>query len=48
MTAATGTLALPPGKRMAVALTFDFDARSPWMGALGQTSPSWRGPGRAA
>jgi len=25
-------LILPPGKRMAVALTFDFDAHSNWMG----------------
>ena len=41
VTATTGTLALPPGKRMAVALTFDFDAHSPWMGTLGRTSPSY-------
>jgi peptidoglycan/xylan/chitin deacetylase (PgdA/CDA1 family) len=34
-------LTLPPGKRMAVALTFDFDAHSNWMGALGRTSPSY-------
>jgi len=34
-------LTLPPGKRMAVALTFDFDAHSPWMGTLGRTSPSY-------
>ena len=33
-------LILPPGKRMAVALTFDFDAHSNWMGSLGRTSLS--------
>ncbi|MCF6466941.1 polysaccharide deacetylase [Nonomuraea sp. MG754425] len=26
---------------MAVALTFDFDAHSPWMGTMGRTSPSY-------
>ena len=31
-------LILPPGKRMAVALTFDFDAHSNWMGSLGRPS----------
>ena len=34
-------LTLPPGKRMAVALTFDFDAHSNWMGSLGRTSLSY-------
>lgn len=34
-------LTLPPGRRMAVALTFDFDAHSPWMGTVGRTSPSY-------
>jgi hypothetical protein len=35
-------LTLPPGRRMAVALTFDFDAHSNWMGSLGRTSlSSW-------
>src|SRR5690348_16146980 len=34
-------LTLPPGKRMAVALTFDFDAHSSWMGSPGWTSLSY-------
>ena len=31
-------LTLPPGKRMAVALTFDVDAHSNWLGSLGRLS----------
>jgi peptidoglycan/xylan/chitin deacetylase (PgdA/CDA1 family) len=34
------SLTLPDGKRMAVAITCDFDAHSPWMGTMGMTSPS--------
>jgi peptidoglycan-N-acetylglucosamine deacetylase len=34
-------LTLPEGKRMAVALSFDFDAHSPWMGSVNRTSLSY-------
>ncbi|GGL99035.1 polysaccharide deacetylase family protein [Nakamurella endophytica] len=34
-------LQLPTGKTMAVALTFDFDAHSPWMGSVGRPSLSY-------
>jgi peptidoglycan/xylan/chitin deacetylase (PgdA/CDA1 family) len=34
------SLNLPEGKRIAVAITCDFDAHSPWIGTMGMTSPS--------
>ncbi|MFS8097885.1 polysaccharide deacetylase [Lentzea alba] len=34
------SLQLPDGMRMAVAITLDFDAHSPWMGTMNTTSPS--------
>jgi peptidoglycan/xylan/chitin deacetylase (PgdA/CDA1 family) len=33
-------LNMPDGKRIAVAITVDFDAHSPWMGSMGTTTPS--------
>jgi peptidoglycan-N-acetylglucosamine deacetylase len=34
------TIELPAGTRMAVAMTVDFDAHSPWMGSMKMTTPS--------
>lgn len=34
-------LALPPGKRLAVSISSDFDAHSVWMGTFGTASPTY-------
>jgi peptidoglycan/xylan/chitin deacetylase (PgdA/CDA1 family) len=36
-----GSLRLPDGKRLAVALGIDFDAQAIWMGSFGWTSPAY-------
>lgn len=41
----TGTVRLPEGKRIALTLTFDFDASSVWMTSFGKTSPAYMSRG---
>lgn len=40
-TDAAATLDIPDGGRIAVAITFDFDAHSPWMGLVRRTTASY-------